>query len=67
MKIVAICDSWEMCTSLRLVGIESIKLSVEEFSAEFNKIINDSEAAVVLVSKSFNFINKQNLPLIMEL
>ena len=72
MKIVAICDSWEMCTSLRLAGIESFEVSVEGFSAVFNKAVSDDDTAMVLVSKTFTNQyskqnTKQNLPLIMEL
>lgn len=68
MKIVAICDSWETCTSLRLAGIESYKVSDNEFSATFNKVIDDTDIAILLVSKAFaNQYEKQNLPLIMEL
>ena len=68
MKIVAICDSWEMCTSLRLAGIDSIKVLAEEFPAVFNEAVNDSETIIILVSKIFNGLyKKQNLPLIMEI
>jgi len=68
MKIVAICDTWEACTSLRLAGIESYEVSAEDFSVEFTRAISDSQTALLLVSKAFaNQYEKQNLPLIMEL
>ena len=68
MKIVAICDDWETSTSLRLAGIESFEVSIEEFSTAFDKASSDDETAIILISKAFTHLyENQNFPLIMEL
>jgi len=50
MRIVSICDSKDVCTGLRLVGIEgSVTKTSEEFLLAFENAV--SYAGIVVVSK----------------
>ena len=72
MKIISICDSPEMYTGLRLVGIEGgIVHRPEEFAAAYEQALSDHQAGIVVIAKSFKAYtcrtDVKTMPLIVEL
>jgi len=69
MRIVFISDCEESCIGLRLAGIEVIEVdSQESFKRAFDRIINDPDIAIIIVTKRYVYDHvNQNIPLIMEL
>ena len=55
MKIISICDDKDICTGLRLVGIEgSVVQTFDEFTRALNNAFSDHKAGIVVVSKSLS-------------
>ena len=69
MRIVSISDCEEYYIGLRLAGIEVIEVdSQESFKSAFDRIINDPDIAIIIVTKRYVYDRvNQSIPLIMEL
>ena len=77
MKIVSICDDKDICTGLRLAGIEGdVVHTPDEFAQVFKNALTDRQVAIVVVAKGLaQRYTKQldevrlsrSLPLIVEL
>jgi len=52
MKIVSICDDKDICTGLRLAGIEGdVVHTSDEFVRAFENALTDRQVAIVIITK----------------
>jgi len=53
MKIVSICDDKDICTGLRLTGIEGdVVHTSDEFAQAFKNALTDRQVAIVIITKA---------------
>jgi len=52
MKIVSICDDRDVCTGLRLAGIEGdVVYTSDEFALAFKNAFNNRQVGIVIIAK----------------
>ena len=62
MKMLSICEDEDICTGLRLVGIEgTIAHDREEFVHAFKQAIADQETAIIIISKKLAHLHAEEI------